>query len=60
VPLCTPSLPETLSDCTLKKYYLPTDVLVLSIILGNFILSSIHLLDVNEVVNFIKKINIML
>jgi hypothetical protein len=37
VPLCAPSRPGTLSDCTLKKYCLPTDVLVLSIIIGNFI-----------------------
>jgi hypothetical protein len=60
VPLCPSSLPRTLFDCTLEKYCLPTDVLVLSIILRNFILASIQLLDVNEVVNFIKKINIML
>jgi hypothetical protein len=60
VSLCAPSLPGALSNCTLKKYCLPTDVKVLSIILGNFILISIQLLDVNEIANFIKKINIML
>jgi hypothetical protein len=37
VPLCAPSLPGTLSDCTLEKYCLPTNVLVLSIILVNLI-----------------------
>jgi hypothetical protein len=28
-----PSRPGTLSDCTLKKYYLPTDVLVCQLFL---------------------------
>jgi hypothetical protein len=60
VLLCAPSRPGTLSDCTLEKYYLPTDMLVLSNILGNFIRASIQLLDVNKVVDFIKKINIIL
>jgi hypothetical protein len=50
VPLCAPSLPGTLSDCTFKKYCLPTNVFVLSIILGNLYLAFIQLLDVNEVV----------
>jgi hypothetical protein len=44
----------------IRLYCLPTDVLVLSIILGNFILASIQLLDVNKVMDFIKKINIIL
>jgi hypothetical protein len=60
VPLCAPSRPGTLSDCTLEKYCLSTEVLVLSIILGNFILVSIQLFDVYEVVDFKKKINIIL
>jgi hypothetical protein len=60
VPLYAPSLPGTLSDYTLEKYCLSTDVLVLPIILGNFTLASIQLLDLNEVVDFIKKINIIL
>jgi hypothetical protein len=38
VTLCIQSLLGTLSDCTLEKYCLPTDVLVLSIILGNLFL----------------------
>ena len=29
-----PLRPGTLSDCTLKKYYLPTDVLVRQLLLG--------------------------
>ena len=33
VPLCAPSRPRTLSDCTLEKYYLPTDVLVCQLFL---------------------------
>jgi hypothetical protein len=34
VPLCAPSRPGTLSDCTLEKYYLPIDVLVCQLFLG--------------------------
>jgi hypothetical protein len=34
VPLYAPSQPGTLSDCTLEKYYLPTNVLVCQLFLG--------------------------